>query len=126
MADIAWTDVTARFPNDAELAAVDPDVAGAGWAALANGLSASFFGGKDSEKYKTARILYAAHFALGGGTGGGQVAAGPVIEQTEGGVTERYAVTSTTSVDGVHNATSYGRLFDELMRSCPRRLGVTT
>jgi hypothetical protein len=121
MADIAWADVIARYPGDAALAAVDPG-AGDSWAKLANGLSAKFFGGDDSEKYKTARILYAAHFALGGGGGGGAAAAGPVTSESEGGVTRSYAVTSTAAISGSHASTSYGRLYDELVRSSPYRI----
>lgn len=125
MAAIAWDDVTARFPSDAALAAVDPD-AGAAWAELANGLSASYFGGEDSAKYKTARILYAAHFALGGGmSGDGAAVAGPVISESEGGVSRSYAHTSA-AIAASHGTTSYGRLFDELVRSSPRRVGLTS
>jgi hypothetical protein len=124
---ITWSDVLARFPSDAALAAIDPDVAGAAWAELANGLSASYFGGEDGQKYKTARILYAAHCALaGGGTGGsGNQAAGPVIAESEGGVSRSYAVTQT-SLGGGHGTTSYGQLFDALVRSSPRRIGLSS
>ena len=122
MADITWADVTGptgMFPDDAALGAV-PVQAQAIILGRVNRLSAQFFGGVDSDKYKLARIYLAAHLGAGGGVGG-NAAAGPVTSESEGGVSRSYAVVPG-AVSGSHNGTSYGRLYDELVRSSPYRI----
>lgn len=124
MAAIAWADVIARFPSDATLAAL-PVPAQTEILALVNGtLSPTFFGGEASVKYKAARVYYAAHLALAGGMAG-NVAAGPVTSESEGGVSRSYAVASSQA-DGSNSNTSYGRMFDALVRSSPYRIGGTS
>lgn len=124
MAAIAWTDVVSMFPDDSALAELPVSAQNAILAYVNTQLSRTFFGGEESPKLRLARIYWAAHSAISGGEGG-SVTAGPVTMRSEGGVTEQYA-SGGASTSGVNGSTSYGQLFDQLMRSSPRRVGLTT
>lgn len=124
MPPIAWADVTGMFPTDATLAALPVGAQNMILDRVNTELSATYFGGDATPRYKLARIYYAAHLGIAGGTGGA-AAAGPVISESEGGASRSYALL-TSAQSGAHSMTSYGRLFDELVRSSPRRIGVTT
>jgi hypothetical protein len=124
MADIVWTDVTDMFPLDAALAALPGPAQDNILDYVNNGLSPRYFGGKDSGKFKLARIYWAAHLAVAPGVGGA-AAAGPVTAKSEGGVSIQYGW-SGSSMSGGNGSTSYGRLFDELVRSSPYRAGLST
>lgn len=117
MADIAWPDVTTAFPNEAALAAV-PVPLQAPILERVNKLSANFFGGADSARFKLARLYLAAHMALT--TVPGNAAAGPVTAEAIDDLSRQYAV----MVTGSHGATGYGQAFDELLRSSAGRLGL--
>jgi hypothetical protein len=116
---ITWADVIAMFPAEAALAAVPVPAQDLILARVAE-LSRSFFG----ERYELAQIYLAAHLAIVGAQGAASPA-GPVIAQSEGGVSISYAAPMSSSV-GPHASTSYGRLFDDLVRASPGRVGVTS
>lgn len=124
MAAILWSDVTDAFPDDSALAAVPPDLQNEFLKLVNEELSAAFFGGVDSARFRLARIYFAAHLASGGGAAGGGVAAGPIIEEEEGGVRVRYAVDNATS-GSANQSTSYGRTFDQFVRMSSKR-GVSS
>jgi hypothetical protein len=123
MAAITWSDVEGL---DATLSSIDPALQAVILGRVET-LSSEFFGGVDSPVYKLARMLLAAHIAtpLAAAAAGGGGASGPVTSRSEGGVSESYAVASV-SLHGSHSGTSHGRAFDELVRSRPGRLGVTS
>jgi hypothetical protein len=120
MADIAWADVTGAFPGDAALAAVSPALQAVILDRVNKELSATFFGGVDSAKFKLARLAFAAHIATASLPG--NAAAGPVVSEGIDDLSRAYAVT----VSGSHASTGYGQTFDSLMRSSPRRVGICT
>lgn len=125
MADIAWSDVTGKFPNDAALAAT-PVGAQTDILAYVNAeLSASFFGGASSAKFKLARIYMAAHMATSDASGGGAAAAGPLIEESlPGPVTRKYASPAAQTSDDPLELTSYGRMYVQLRKTSAIRFGV--
>lgn len=123
MAAIAWSDVTGMFPADTTLAAIPAAAQTAILAYVNEDLSASYFGGEASAKLKLARIYWAAHMAVSGGLGG-EASSGPVTSREEGGVRETYAVSGAGIPSSSNRTTSYGRLFDELVRSSPYRVGL--
>ena len=123
MADITWSDVTGMFPTDQILAGLGVPAQDLILGRVNKRLSASYFGGKDDERFTLARIYLAAHMGVMGALGHG-AAAGPVIAETEGGVSRSYAVMGL--IAGQHSSTSYGRLFDDLVRSMPGRVGLTS
>lgn len=123
MAALQWSDVVELDAN------LDTVPAGLQTVILARveNLSPTFFDGEDGPLYALARRLLAAHLAApyaasSSGSGG---ATGPVTSRSEGGVSESYAVPSL-SLSGSHSSTSHGRAFDELVKSSPNRVGVTT
>lgn len=125
MAALAWADVE---DLDSSLS-----TATAGLRAMILGrveqLSATFFGGADSAIYKLARALLAAHIAapiVAASGGGGAAPAGPITSESEGDVSRSYASVSSTSFSGSHSSTVHGRAFDELVRSMPGQLGLTS
>ena len=116
---LTWSDVTAMFPADAALAAI-PLAAQTAILARVGALSSSYFG----DRYQLAQIYLAAHLGVVGGLGG-HVAAGPVTAESEGGVARQYAVIGLNQY-GSRSSTGYGQLFDELVRSSPGRIGLTS
>lgn len=123
MAAITWNEVVEL---DASLASVPAGLQAAILGRVEE-LSSSFFGGESSPTYKMARLLLAAHLGLtiGLAGAGGAVASGPVTSRSEGGVTESYAVAASV-LTGSHGGTSQGRAFDDLVRSRPERIGLTS
>ncbi len=118
MPDIVWDDVTDAFPNDAALAAIAAGAA-AGPLAVANGLSAWAFGGSTSGKYKYARVLVAAHYAMHSGSGGTPVA-GPVISEATKSISRTYAqLNKNAGTDW--SSTTYGQQYAELVRTSAAR-----
>ena len=112
MANVIWQDVVDQAP---ELA--NPKVAVAAQTLLlawANStLKVSIWGGEDSPKLKLARIYLIAHVATLGSKGG-IMTAGPVISQSEGGVSQSYANLMTASSFGV-SGTPYATLYNFLL-----------
>lgn len=126
MSAILWTDVTGTFPNDTLLLNL-PVVAQTDVLAYVNTvLSVEFFGG-DGTKLRLARIYFAAHMgyteALRGQAG---TITGPLIGESLGFATRNYASTIVGLRATSHASTNYGQLFDDLVRSSPMRIGVTT
>jgi hypothetical protein len=120
MADIAWADVTGAFPADVVLAAVPLPLQGVILDRVNKELSATFFGGVDSAKFKLARLSFAAHMGIV--LSPGNAAAGPVISEGIDDLSRAYAVT----VKGSHASTGYGQAFDALVASSPYRIGIGT
>lgn len=118
MADIAWQDVLDAFPTDAQLAAMPPALTNVIIERVNTEISATFFGGSESAKFKLARFAMAAHMALT--MLPANAAAGPVTAETIDDLSRSYAVTVT----GSHASTGYGQTFDDLARSSPYRIGV--
>lgn len=121
MPPILWTDVTGMFPNDTVLAAV-PVAAQTLILSRVEMLSATFFGGDDSDRFKLARIYLAAHTGLEASRNGAPPS-GPLTGQSEGGASESFAVPPIL-LKGSHSSTQYGVMFDDLVRSSPYRVGV--
>jgi hypothetical protein len=92
------------------------------------------FGGEASQQFLLARALYAAHFGkrhlMAASGGAGSAAAGPVISQSEGGVSQTFANVSGSSGSGSAGSdlgtTMYGRMFADLVRVSPGRAGFVT
>lgn len=125
MAAIAWADVVAI---DATLSTADAALQAVVLARVEK-LSSRFFGGVDAPEYKLARMLLAAHIAapiVAAAGGGGSGPSGPVTSESEGDVSRSYATASSASFSGSHSTTVHGRAFDELVRSRPGQLGLTS
>lgn len=126
MSAIAWSDVTGTFPTDTLLVNLPVPAQTDILSYVNTVLSVAFFGG-DGIKLRLARLYFAAHMgfteALRGAAG---TITGPLIQETSGGLSRSYA----TGIAGIratsHASTGYGQLFDDLVRSSPMRIGVTT
>lgn len=130
MAAIVWADVTGMFPSDGVLAAI-PVAAQTNILAHVNGeLSANFFGGESAPKTKLARIYLAAHMAVTGGAGSA-ITVGPLVSEKLGPLEQTFSDKYPPNMNfsgpvGIHGSTTYGRLFDELVRTSPYRVGLTS
>ena len=130
MAILVWTDVIAVAPELATGVAVAFQTMILGL--VEEKVSPASFGGADSQQFLLARALYAAHFGkqhkqgASGGPGGGS--AGPVISQSEGGVSQSFANISASGGfgGGALATTIYGRMFMDLVRVSPGRAGFVT
>lgn len=122
MADIIWTDVVALI---ASMSAITTDAQNAILPYVNIALDGDFFGGEDGQTYKLARIYLAAHIATTA-TGGDAAPAGPVTEEHEGGLGRTYAAIAGAQSCNTHQSTSYGRLYDEIVRGSPNRLGASS
>lgn len=107
---IIWTDVVAY---SSALAAVDPIVQ-SDLLAYVNTRFAAVFGGENSPTTRLARIYVAAHFASLPGAGE-QRAAGAVISQTRGPVSQSFAPPPTGSGDDTWSDTQWGRRYKQLL-----------
>lgn len=126
MADLVWSDVSDvidRPPGLVPMASVPELVQNAILAYVNDALSANYFGGEESITYKLARVYLAAHIATVTETNA--VPAGPLTGEIEGGLQRTYAVIQNLT-NNVHGSTSYGRLYDDLVRSSPGRGGLHT
>lgn len=120
MADIVWKDVTDQAPELANpKVAIDAQTVLLAW--VNTTLKVSIWGGEDSAKYKLARVYLLAHVATLASTRG-TLKAGPVISQSEGGVSQSYANLMTTVGTGAHSTTPYGQLYDLLLGTTGARL----
>lgn len=113
---VAWSDITAAFPNDTTLAAVDGAAGGEGETYL-EWVEEQVDDDKLGDRADQVRILLAAHLATVVASGGSG-AAGPVSSESVDGVSRSYAVTASSDGDDL-TATSYGRRAVLLMRSSP-------
>lgn len=121
MAAIAWADVTAMAP---ELATVDVGAQVTILAHVNAALSVSTFGGEAAPKLRLARILLAAHYGTGVASGGA-APAGPVVSESDGGLSRTYAQPGGgDSAGSAWASTSYGRELAALIRSSAARLPV--
>lgn len=127
MADILWTDVVnhaAGLADPAVNSGAKTDILG-----LVNSmLNPLPFGGESSYKYKLARIYLAAHIGTlevmaakagisGGGTGG---TLGPVIAESEGGLTRSYAsILAMNLKNPLWGATIYGQEYAAISSDLP-------
>lgn len=116
MAAITWTNVV-DFAS--ELAGVDVDAQNDILAHVNVTLKVDEFGGESAPRLKLARICLAAHFgALS--TAGGEVAAGPITQETADNISRSYA--ARMSGDLSHwDATPYGQLYKQLVRTSAAR-----
>lgn len=119
MADIAWSDVTATFPADAALVGVSLLVQDMLLERVNNELDPNVFGGVDTAKFKLARIYLVAHMAAFGVLG----TEGPVIAEGVDDLNKQYAA---SFLPGAYGLTAYGVLFEQLLKSSPRRIGICT
>ena len=86
-------------------------------------VAADVFGGEDSPIYTLARAYLAAHYGLLNKQG--SAAQGPVVSQSEGGVSQSFASIVSGGEDFL--PTTYGRAFLALVRSRGRaRAGFVT
>jgi len=116
MASILWSDVEAFAP---ELSTIDT-VAQTGILAFVNtGLNIDILGGEAHAQLRMARIYLAAHFGTLSSQGGA-AAAGPVTSESEGGVSRSYA-NLMSSGGGALGSTSYGQLYEFIVRTSPAR-----
>lgn len=112
--DIKWGDVLAL---DSTLCDVPDELGSLITYHANNGLNAEVFGGEDAPLYRLARLYYAAHFAtltLRGANG----AAGPVTQESVGGLMIQYANTGAAG-SNVFALTSFGQAWLNLVRGCP-------
>lgn len=119
MAVLLWSDVSALIP---EMSTIPDPVQVAVLEYINDALAADFFGGEDSITYKNARIYLAAHVATLS-TAGSSAPGGPVIAESEGGLSRSYAVILAVASCSTHPETSYGRLYDSLVRGSAGRAG---
>ena len=112
---ITWADVTAAFPDDATLSAVDAGEEGATYVAW---VDEQVDDGVLGTRADQIRINLAAHLATRVGTGGSG-AGGPVSSESVDGVSRSYAVATITDDDEL-GTTTYGRRAKLLMRTTPR------
>ena len=122
MAAITWADVIATPAP--ELSTV-PVAAQDSILAYVNGLFAlDLWGGEGSVELDRARRYMAAHFGtfeLPGSGGGG--AAGPVISESAGGLSRAYANLFSSGGDQLLGTTTYGRMYQLLVRQNTRLRG---
>ncbi len=112
MADITWDDVVLIAP---ELSTTDSDAQDLILAYVNEALAEAMF---KANALKLARINLAAHMGTGVGLG---MAAGPVISETEGGLSRTYAAPVMSSDLA---STSYGRNLAFLFRTSKARMPV--
>jgi len=120
MADIDWDDVEDLAP---ELSAV-PSAAKTLFLELANTrVRVDLFGGEDAAMTKMARIYLAAHFGAMHPSSGSAQDAGPIASESLGSASFGYAVNSAEASSN-YGSTKYGRMFRQLARMTPARLGT--
>src|SRR5262245_57483522 len=130
MTAIVWADVTGMFPSDAVLAAVPVSAQTNLLSHVNTELSATFFGGESAIKTKLARIYLAAHMAVTGGSGS-SITVGPLVSEKLGPIEQTFSDKYPPNMNfggpvGIHGSTTYGRLFDELVRTSPFRVGLVS
>lgn len=126
MADIAWTDVVALAATTQQQTTLTAILLAAQNEILAYVNSAfdpCFFDGEDGVEYARARALLAAHYAIM--QSNSTVPAGPVVGSEAFGLQRSYAPPPLLAWIQ-HPETSFGRLYDEIVRGRPNRVGVTT
>lgn len=107
---ITWADVV---KHSSPLSAVDPDVQN-DILAYVNTRFAAVFGGEASPTTKLARIYVAAHFASLPGSGRHE-AAGPVVSQSRGGLSQSFQSLGGGGGDSWDD-TQWGRRYKQLLR----------
>lgn len=111
MAPIAWADVVS---HSSPLAAVDVGVQG-DILAYVNTRFAAVFGGEDNPTTRLARIYVAAHFASLPGSGRHE-AAGPVVSQSRGGLSQSFqSFGGGGGGDDTWGDTQWGRRYKQLL-----------
>lgn len=111
MAAIVWADVVA---HSSPLAAVDLAVQ-SDILAVVNARFAAVFGGEDNPTTRLARIYVAAHFASLPGSGRHE-AAGPVVSQSRGGLSQSFqSFSAGGSGDDTWGDTQWGRRYKQLL-----------
>lgn len=123
LGDITWSDVTG----------VDPTLV-TGVSAMYKALILDFintrvnpdmFKGTESSTFRLARIFLACHFAQfpkASRSGGNR---GPVVSQSEGGVSQSFAVTAMMTASAL-GSTEGGRAYQFLVQSSPAKVGFVT
>ncbi len=115
--DIAWAHVSAMDSSLSSTSAAAQDYI---LAHVNAALNADAFGGESSAKYRLARIYLAAHHGTMLLRSG---AAGTVQAESEEGVSVTYAIlTGTSAGDSLLDSTSWGQLYQELVRTSRGRL----
>lgn len=121
MADIDWDDVLAHA---AELTTTSADARIDILGYVNTTLVADEFGGESTASYKLARIYLAAHFASIAGLGAAG-AAGPVTQESVGGVSRSYAQPfSSMGTPASLDSTAYGKAYRQLVRRSYARAPV--
>lgn len=126
MADVAWTDVVNVAATQQQATTLGAILLPAQMSILAfvnDAFDPGYFDGEDGVVYARARALLAAHFAILQSTS--TAPAGAVTGETAFGLQRSYA-TVPTPTWMTHAETSFGRAFDDLVRSQPNRGGFAT
>jgi hypothetical protein len=126
VADVIWDDVVNVAATSQQQTALSAILI---WAqaeilAFVNGsLEPNFFDGEDGVTYARARVLLAAHYAILQSSS--TTPAGPVVGSAAFGLQRSYAPPPMLAWM-LHPETSFGRLFDELVRASPNRVGTSS
>lgn len=119
MASIIWADVV-NFAS--ELSTLDTDAQTDILAHVNSALNVTNWGGEDSPQLRLGRIYLAAHFGTVSAQGGLGVA-GPVTQESAGGLSRSYAW-STAASELPYESTAYGKAFRALIRATAARAPV--
>jgi hypothetical protein len=122
VSQITWADVVDQAPELADpKVSISAQTTLLAWANTT--LNVAIWGGEDSAKLKLARVYLIAHVATLATKGGIQTA-GPVVSQSEGGVSVSYANLMTSAGSGKMGGTTYGQLYEFLLSTTMAKLPI--